>query len=50
MKAIEDQGQKQVDTLKSLESDKQLPLMKDFMSKERLNPEIIDEIERIEEE
>ena len=37
-KTIEDQGQKQVD-------DKQLPSIKDFI----LNPEIIDEIERIEE-
>ena len=37
--------------LKSLKSsDKQLPLIKDFMSKERLTPEIVDEIERIEEE
>ena len=31
-------------------SGKQLPSIKDFVSKERLNPEIIDEIERIEEE
>ena len=50
-KTIEDQGKKQVDALISLESfDKQLPSIKDFISKERLNPEIIDEIERIEEE
>ena len=50
-KTIEDQGEKQVNALKSLESsDKQLPSIKCFISKERLNPEIIDEIERIEEE
>ena len=50
-KTIEDQGKKQVDALISLESfDKQLPSIKDFISKERLNPEITDEIERIEEE
>ena len=47
----EDQGQKQVDALKSLKSsDKRLPLTKDFKSKERLYPEIIDETERIEKE
>ena len=40
-----------VDALKSLESsDKQLPSIKDFILKERLNLEIIDEIERIEDE
>ena len=51
IKTIEDQGQKQIDALKSLESsDKQLPSIKDFTSKEKLNPEIIDEIERIEKE
>ena len=50
-KTIEDQGEKQVNALKSLESsDKQLPSIKDFTSKERLNPETVDEIERIEEE
>ena len=50
-KLIEDQGQKQLDALKSFESsDKQLPSIKDFMSKEKLNPETIDEIGRIEEE
>ena len=50
-KAIEDQGEKQVNALKSLESsNKQLPSIKDFMSKERLNPEIADKIERIEKE
>ena len=47
----EDQGQKQVDALKSLESsDKRLPLIKDSKSKERLYSEIIDETERIEKE
>ena len=50
-KTIEDQGEKQIKALKSLKSsDKQLPSIKDFISKERLNPEIVDEIERIEEE
>ena len=50
-KTTEDQGKKQVDALKSLESsDKQLPSIKDFTSKERLNPEIINEIKGIEEE
>ena len=50
-KTIEDQGEKQVNALKSLESsDKQLLPIKDFISKEGLNPEIADEIERIEEE
>ena len=50
-KTIENQEQKQVDALKSLESsDKQLQSIKDFISKERLNLEIIDEIERIEDE
>ena len=50
-KTIEDQRQKQVDALKFLEfSDKQLLLIKDFISKEKVNPEINNEIERIEEE
>ena len=50
-KTIEDRGQNQVDVLKSLESsDKQLTSIKDFISKERLNPEIIDKTERIEKE
>ena len=50
-KTIEIQGEKQVNALKSLESSvKQLPSTKDFISKERLNPEIVDEIEIIEEE
>ena len=51
IKTIENQEKKQVDALKSLESsDKQLPSIKYFISKERLNPEIVDEIEKIEEE
>ena len=50
-KTIEDQEEKQVNALKSLESsDKQLPSIKYSLSKERLNPEIVDETERIEEE
>ena len=50
-KTFEDQREKQVNALISLEpSDKQLPSIKHLISKERLNPEIVDEIERIEEE
>ena len=50
-KTIEDQGKKQVDALESLKpSDKELPPIKDFMPEENLNPEIINEIKRIEEE
>ena len=50
-KTIEDQGEIQVNALKFLESsDKQLPSIKDFISKERLNPKIANEIEKIEEE
>ena len=50
-KIIEDQGEKQVDALESLRtSDKELPLIKDFIPKESLDPEITDEIKRIEEE
>ena len=50
-KTIKDQGEKQVDALESLESfDKQLPSIKEFLSKERLNADIIDETERIEKE
>ena len=50
-KTIKDQGEKQVDALQSLKpSDKQLPSIRDFISKERLNCEIVNEIERIEEE
>ena len=51
IKTIEDQGKKQIDALESLKtSDKELPSIKDFISKEKLNPEIIKEIKRIEEE
>ena len=47
-KTIKDQVENQVDALKSLESsDKQLPLIRDFISKEKLNPEIMIELERI---
>ena len=47
-KTIEDQREKQINALKSLESsDKQLPSMKDFISKERLKPEIPNEIEKL---
>ena len=50
-KTIEDQGKKQVDALESLKPfNKQLPSIRDFISKERLNSEIINGIERIEEE
>ena len=50
-KTIEDQEKKQIDALESLKpSDKQSPLIRDFISKETLNSEIVDEIERIEEE
>ena len=47
IKAVKDQGKKQVHALISLEySDKQLSSIKVFISEEKLNPEIIDEIER----
>ena len=50
-KTIEDQREKQINALKFLESfDKQLSSIKDSISKERLNPEIVDEVEKIEEE
>ena len=50
-KIIEDQGRKQIDALESLKpSDKQLPSIRDFISKERLNSEIGNAIERFEEE
>ena len=50
-KTIEDQGKKQIDALESLKlSDKQLPSIRDLISKERLNSEIVDEIKKIEEE
>ena len=49
-KTIEDQGEKQVVALKSLkDSDKKLPPIKDFIPMENLNPEIINEIKKIEE-
>ena len=49
-KTIEDQGEKQVVALESLkDSDKKLPAIKDFIPMENLNPEIINEIKRIEE-
>ena len=41
----------QIDALESLKpSDKQLPSVRHFISKERLNSEIVNETERIEEE
>ena len=50
-KTIKDQGKKQVDALESLKpSDKQLTSIRDFISKERLNSEIANKIERTEEE
>ena len=49
-KTIKDQGEKQVDALESLKPpDKKLPPIKDFIPIENLNPEIINEIKRIEE-
>ena len=50
-KSIKDQGKKQVNALKSLKpSDKELTPIKDFIPEEDLNPEIINEIKKIEEE
>ena len=50
IKTIKDQGEKQVVTLESLKaSDKKLPAIKDFIPTENLNPEIINEIKKIEE-
>ena len=50
VKTIKDQGEKQVVALESLKDpDKKLPAIKDFISTENLNPEIINEIKRIEE-
>ena len=50
IKTIEDQGKKQVVALESLkDSDKKLPSIKDFIPIKNLNPEIINEIKRIEE-
>ena len=49
-KTIEDQGKKQVVALESLKApDKKLTSIKDFIPMENLNPEIINEIKRIEE-
>ena len=49
-KTIEDQGEKQVVALESLrDSDKKLTPIKDFIPTENLNPEINNEIKRIEE-
>ena len=49
-KTIEDQGKKQVDALTALKtSNKKIPSIKDFIPIENLNPEIINEIKRIEE-
>ena len=49
-KTIEDQGEKQVVALESLKApDKKLTPIKDFIPTENLNPEIINEIKRIEE-
>ena len=47
VKTIKDQGEKQVDALKT--SHKKLPSIKDFVPTEKFNPEIIAEIKRIEE-
>ena len=48
-KTIEDRGEKQVVALEPLkDSDKKLPPIKDFIPMENLNPEIINEIKRIE--
>ena len=50
-KTIKDQRKKQVDALESLmPSDKELPPIKDFVPEENVNPQIINEIKRIEEE
>ena len=46
-KTIEDQGEKQLDALKT--SYKKLPSIKDFIPTKKFNPEIIAEIKRIEE-
>ena len=49
-KTIEDHGKKQVVAFESLkDSDKKLPSIKDFIPIKNLNPEIINEIKRIEE-
>ena len=49
-KSIEDKGEKQFEALESLKNhDNELPSIKDFVPIENLNPEIINEIKRIEE-
>ena len=49
-KTIEDKGEKQFEALESLKNhDNELPSIKDFTPTENLNPEIINEIKRIEE-
>ena len=50
VKTIKDQGEKQVVVLESSkDSDKKLRSIKDFIPMENLNPEIINEIKKIEE-
>ena len=50
IKTIKDQGEKQVVALESLNvPNKKLPSIKDFIPTENLNPEVINEIKRIEE-
>ena len=50
-KTIKDRGKKQIDALESLKPpDKGLPSIRDFISKERLNCGIVNEMERTEEE
>ena len=50
IKTIKDQGEKQVVALESFKvPDKKLPPIKDFIPMENLNPEIINEIKKIEE-
>ena len=50
IKTIKDQGEKQVVAIESLkDSDKKLAPIKDFIPTENLNPEIINEIKKIEE-
>ena len=50
IKTIKDQGEKQIVAIESLkDSDKKLAPIKDFIPTENLNPEIINEIKKIEE-
>ena len=50
IKTIQDQGEKQVVALESLKApDKKLSPIKDFIPIKNLNPEIINELEKIEE-